>query len=136
MVKYFPSHKLKIQEYIFVDLKQHIVVGIQKDIDFFVVNIKRIIPYFGVHGDIVIDKLNEYKNIISFIAMIIAGYVWIEANFVDTGELKEYRRYETESEYNYYKDKQLRLEQEDKKLNFEDMRRLERLKDELKRLQK
>ena len=83
-----------------------------------------------------IDKLNEYKNIISFIAMIIAGYVWIEANFVDAGELKEYRRYETESEYNYYKDKQLRLEQEDKKLNFEDMRRLERLKDELKRLQK
>jgi len=82
------------------------------------------------------EKLNEYKSILGFGALIISGFLWLQANFVSASDLQAWQNQQVIEQINYLKDKRERLERENKQLSFEDKRQLERLEDKLKNLKK
>jgi len=71
----------------------------------------------------------------SIMAMGFGVLLWVQSTFVDAMDFKQYQYYNVEDEVNYLMDKKARLEEENKKLNFEDKRQLERQKLKLEKLQ-
>jgi hypothetical protein len=79
-----------------------------------------------------LDKLLSYG---SMIGMAFAVLIYIQTNFVDAMDFKQYQYDMVEFEVNYLKDKKLRLEHENKELTYEDERQLERQMLKLQKLQ-
>lgn len=84
----------------------------------------------------VVDKLSEFRSIISFGLIFVIAFIWMETQYVNASEFNQYQENDLVAQIEYLRDKQLRLKQEDKYLTFEDQRQLERLEAQLDRLKK
>lgn len=80
--------------------------------------------------------LDKIVTIGSILGMGFAVLLWAQATFVAGADFTQYQYYEVEDEVNYLEDKKLRLEQQDKTLEYEDQRQLDRQKLKLQRLEK
>ena len=64
---------------------------------------------------------------IAFGLMFIVGFIWMETQYVDAGELKQYIDARASNEIFYLEQKKLRLAKEGKELETEDQLLLDRL---------
>jgi hypothetical protein len=76
------------------------------------------------------EQLNKFRDMITFGLMFVVGFIWMETQYVDAGELKQYINAQSDQEIFYLEQKKLRLEKENKTLETEDQLLLDRLKRE------
>ena len=76
------------------------------------------------------EQLNKFRDMITFGLMFVFAFIWMETQYVDAGELKQYIESQASNEIFYLEQKKLRLEREGKQLDTEDQLLLDRLKRE------
>ena len=79
--------------------------------------------------------LEDIIRYITVIGMFFGAFLWVQTNYVDAMDFKQYQYDMVEAEVNYLKDKKLRLEKGLQELEYEDQRQLERQELKLQQLQ-
>ena len=74
------------------------------------------------------NKIKDFKELLAFGAMCVLAFIWMESQYVNASELKQYIQQDIEFQVYYLEQKKLRLEAEGKKLPLEDEALLRKLK--------
>jgi len=73
------------------------------------------------------EKLKDFRDMLTFGAIFVIGFIWMETQYVNASELQQYIVMQTDNEIFYLEQKKKRLEREGKKLDLEDELLLDKL---------
>jgi len=76
------------------------------------------------------EKLKDFRDMLTFGALFVLGFIWMETQYVNASELQQYIIKQTDNEIFYLEQKKKRLERDNKKLELEDELLLDKLKRE------
>ena len=79
---------------------------------------------------ITMEKLKDFRDMLTFGALFVLGFIWMETQYVNASELQQYIIKQTDNEIFYLEQKKKRLERDNKKLELEDELLLDKLKRE------
>jgi len=73
------------------------------------------------------EKLKDFRDMLTFGAIFVIGFIWMETQYVNASELQQYIVKQNDNEIFYLEQKKKRLEREGKKLELEDELLLDKL---------